>query len=102
VQLLPAAWQIHYEMARALCGKHRSVEALREVTDAVRRMSADKGVTPQSKAAVHYLRGALLLDRNEFADARREFQMAIKAEPQGPIAATSNRIVARLESQDLR
>jgi tetratricopeptide (TPR) repeat protein len=33
LQLLPVAWQVHYEMARALCGKYRSLEALREVTE---------------------------------------------------------------------
>src|SRR3954453_18952186 len=39
--LLPNAWQVHYENARALCGKQRNVEALQEVTDAALHMSAD-------------------------------------------------------------
>jgi tetratricopeptide (TPR) repeat protein len=102
MQLLPAAWPVHYEMARALCGNHQSLEALREVTEAERRMSADKGAHANSIAAVHYLRGILLVDQHELAEATREFGMSIDTQPQGPLAAISTRIVARLESGETR
>jgi tetratricopeptide (TPR) repeat protein len=98
MQLLPAAWPVHYEMARALCGNHQSPEALREVTEAERRVSEDKGAHASSIAAVHYLRGILLVDLHEFVEATREFGMSINTQPQGPLAAISTRIVARLES----
>jgi tetratricopeptide (TPR) repeat protein len=98
LQLLPAAWPLHYEMARALCGAHQSFEALREVTEAERRMSADKEAHANSIAAVHYLRGILLVDQHELAEATREFGVSINTQPQGPLAAISTRIVARLES----
>jgi tetratricopeptide (TPR) repeat protein len=102
MQLLPAAWPVHYEMARALCGNHQSPEALREVTDAERRVSEDKGAHASSIAAVHYLRGILLVDLHEFVEATREFGMSINTQPQGPLAAISTRIVARLESGENR
>jgi tetratricopeptide (TPR) repeat protein len=102
LQLLPLAWPVHYEMARALCGKNRSIEALREVTEAEKRMSADKAAHPESVANVHYLRGTLLLVQHEFAEARREFQATLNTEPQGPLAAISNHKVALLEPADIR
>jgi tetratricopeptide (TPR) repeat protein len=100
MQLLPAAWPVHYEMARALCGNHQSLEALREVTEAERRMSADKGAHANNIAAVHYLRGILLVDQHEFVEATREFGISIDTQPQGPLAAISTRIVAQLESEE--
>ena len=102
LQLLPIAWPVHYEMARALCGKNQSIEALREVTEAEKRMSADKAAHPQSVANVHYLRGTLLLVQHEFAEARREFQTTLNTEPQGPLATISNRMIALLEPADIR
>jgi hypothetical protein len=98
MQLLPAAWPVHYEMARALCGNHQSPAALLEVTEAERRVSEDKEAHASSIAAVHYLRGILLVDLHEFVEATREFGMSINTQPQGPLAAISTRIVARLES----
>src|SRR4051812_16770846 len=102
MQLLPAAWPVRYEMARALCGNHQSLEALREVTEAERRMSADREAHANSVAAVHYLRAILLLDQHEFAEAAREFGISIRTQPQGPLAAVSSRMVARLKSREIR
>jgi len=102
LQLLPAAWPVHYEMARALCGNHQSLEALREVTEAERRVSADKEAHANSIAAVHYLRGILLMDQRDFAEATREFGISINTQPQGPLAAISTRMVARPESGETR
>jgi tetratricopeptide (TPR) repeat protein len=102
LQLLPLAWPVHYEMARALCGKQRSIEALREVTEAEKGVSADKAAHPQSVANVHYLRGSLLLVQHEFSQARQEFQTTLNTEPHGPLAAISIHMVALLESRDIR
>src|SRR5437660_10889838 len=66
MQLLPAAWPVHYEMARTLFGKHRNVEALREVSNAIERISAGARSEPQSRATLHYLRGRILMDEHEF------------------------------------
>jgi len=102
LQLLPAAWPVHYEMARALGGTYRSVEALREVTEAERRMSADRDAHANSVAAVHYLHAILLVDQHEFAEATREFEISINSQPQGPLAALSTRMLGRIESREIR
>jgi tetratricopeptide (TPR) repeat protein len=102
LKLLPAAWPVHYEMARSLSGTHKRPEALREVTEAERRMSADTKANANSVAAVHYLRGILLMDQHERVEAAREFEMSIDIQPQGPFAAMSTQMVARLQSEESR
>jgi hypothetical protein len=89
-------------MARSLSGTHKRPEALREVTEAERRMSADTKANANSVAAVHYLRGILLMDQHERVEAAREFEMSIDIQPQGPFAAISTHMVARLQSEESR
>jgi tetratricopeptide (TPR) repeat protein len=101
-QLLPAAWQVHYEMARTRFGQHRGSEALREITEARRGMSADTGVSSGSCASVHYLRGVILMNQHELAEARLEFEQTVKEEPAGTLAKTSHQLIAQLESDGIR
>ena len=102
IQLLPSAWAVRYEMARTLFGKHRNAEALREVTDAIQRVSIGGRAAPQSCAALHYLRGQLLIEQDELAGARLEFEQSLKEDPQGNLAKSSSEIIAALESQGIR
>ena len=101
-QLLPAAWQVHYEMARTRFGQHRGKEAFQEITEATRGMSADTGVSPGSRATVHYLRGVILMNQHELAEARLEFELSVKEEPAGTLAKTSHQLITQLESVGIR
>jgi len=101
MQLLPSAWPVHYEMARALGGKHRELEALREVTEAERGMSVDTGANPTSRASVHYLRAMILVSQQDYASAILEFQLTLKEEPGGDLVNRTNRILTQLESQGI-
>jgi len=98
MQLLPFGWPVHYEMARTLRGKNRIPEALREVTEAMRLMSADAAADSDSRAAVRYLHGLLLIDQHEFATARLEFELILKENPKGTAAERSTQILAQLDS----
>jgi len=101
MQLLPSAWPVHYEMARALGGKHRDLEALREVTEAERGMSGDTGVNPRSRATVHFLRAVILVNQQNYPGAIFEFQLTLKEEPDGDLAKRTNHILAQLEPQGI-
>jgi len=98
LRLLPSTWQVHFEMARTLFGKHRSTEALAEVTDAITLIRASAVASPESRAYVHFLRGQILMDRHELEGARQEFELTLKEEPQGAFANYSNEILARFQS----
>ena len=89
-------------MARTLFGKHRNAEALREVTVAIQRVSIGAHAESQSRAALHYLRGQLLIGQDELARARLEFDQSLKEDPQGNLAKSSSEIIAALESQGIR
>jgi len=102
VQLLPSSWAVHYEMARTLCGKHRNLEALREVTDAIQRIASDPTAQAHSRATLHYLRGRLLMDQQEFRNAKVEFELVLSEEPQGGLTVSTTQNLARLESQGIR
>ena len=98
LQLLPSKWQVHFEMARTLFGKHRSTEALAEVNDAITLIRASAVASPESRAYVHFLRGQILMDQHELEGARQEFELTLKEEPQGAFAHDSNEILARFQS----
>jgi tetratricopeptide (TPR) repeat protein len=98
VQLLPAAWQTHFEMARALLGRKQTDEALKEVTDAIRLSSSDATSSSEFGAALHFCRGRILVDLHEFADARREFEIALKADPRSSFGQSAGQILARLDT----
>lgn len=101
-QLLPAAWPLHYEMARTLLGQHQGKEALREITEAIRGMSVDMGANHASRATVHYLCGLILKDQHELAAAKLEFELTLKEEPAGTLAKTSHQLITQLESHGIR
>jgi tetratricopeptide (TPR) repeat protein len=98
VQLLPAAWQTHFEMARTLIGRKQTGEALKEVTNAIRLSSTDATASTESRAALHFCRGRVLVDLQEFADARREFEIAQKVDPQSSFGQSASQILARLDT----
>jgi tetratricopeptide (TPR) repeat protein len=98
VQLLPAAWQTHFEMARALLGRKQSDEALKEVTDAIQLSSFDATPSSEFGAALHFCRGRILVDLQELAAARREFEIALKADPQSSFGHSAGKMLARLDA----
>jgi len=97
-RLLPSAWRVHFEMARTLFGQHQSIKALVEVNEAIRRVGIDKTARSDGRAALHFLRGQILLDQQDFGDAKLEFELTLKESSQGYFAQHVNQILARLES----
>lgn len=102
LRVLPSRWQVHFEMARTLFGRHRSTEALAQVTDAVRLIRAGAIASPEARSSVHFLRGEILVDQRDFEAAKQEFELTLKEEPQGIYARDSNQILARLQSLENR
>jgi tetratricopeptide (TPR) repeat protein len=102
MQLLPAAWQTHFEMARTSFGRKQTGEALKEVTDAIRLASSDATASSESRAALHFCRGRVLVDLHEFAEARREFEIALKADPQSSFGQSAGQLLARLDAAAIR
>jgi tetratricopeptide (TPR) repeat protein len=98
VQLLPATWQTHFEMARSLFGRKQTEEALKEVNYAIRLSASDATSSPEFRAALHFCRGRILVDLHQFADARREFEIALKADPQSSFGQSASQILARLDT----
>jgi tetratricopeptide (TPR) repeat protein len=98
VHFLPSAWQVHFELARTLFGRRQTEEALKEVTGAIQRVASDQTASHEGRAALHFLRGRILIDQHEFAAAKLEFQMTVSEEPQGTFGQKSSQIIAKLES----
>ena len=102
LHFLPRAWPVHYEMARALLGQHRSNEAIGEVSAAIADMSEDPHASAGSRATVHYLRAIILMDQRDFREARRELERTVKEEPTGTLATPSSQLLAQLGSNEDR
>ena len=101
LQLLPATWQVHFEMARTLWGCHKSADALKEIGDAM-RLSTTMTTTPESRAALHFWRGRILIDQHDFSSAKLEFQHALGEDPKGIFAKSSDLLISRLEAVGVR
>lgn len=101
LQLLPTAWQVHFEMARTLSGRHQTTEALREIGNAL-RLSSDLTSTHETRAVLHFWRGKILVDQNDLSSAKFEFQQAMSEQPNGIFAQGCNRIITRLDAAAIR
>lgn len=101
LQLLPTVWQVHFEMARSLWGRHESADALKEIGNAM-RLSTTLTTTPESRAALHFWRGRILIDQHDFTSAKLEFQHALGEDPNGVFAPSSSLLVSRLEALPVR
>lgn len=101
VQLLPIAWQVHFEMALTLCGRHQSADALREIGYAMRLLSGPTS-THEARAALHFWRGRILVDQQDFSSAKVEFQYVLSEEPNGIFAQISSTAISRLEAAAIR
>lgn len=101
LQLLPTAWQAHFEMARTLWGRHQSADALKEIGNAM-RLSTPMTTTPESRAALHFWCGRILIDQHDFSSAKVEFQHALSEDPNGIFAPSSSLLVSRLEAVAIR
>lgn len=97
MQLLPTAWQAHFEMARTFWGRHQAAEALREIGIAMRQCS-NATSSPEARAGLHFWRGRILVDQHDFAGAKQEFQSAVHEQPLGIFAQSSSQIIARLNA----
>lgn len=101
LQLLPTAWQVHFEMARTLSGRHQTTEALKEIGNAL-HLSSGLTSTRETRAVLHFWRGKILVDQNDLSNARLEFQQAMSEQPNGIFAQGCSRIIARLDAAAIR
>jgi tetratricopeptide (TPR) repeat protein len=83
VQLLPWAWQTHFQIGQAFFGEGNDEAALRAITEAIRRMSGAE--LAEDRAAVHFSRAQVLLQLRNFPEARSEFEQVIQIQPDGQI-----------------
>jgi tetratricopeptide (TPR) repeat protein len=81
VELLPSAWQAHFQIGQALFGKGDVEAALRAITEAIRRMSG--GELAEDRAAVHFSRAHVLVQLRHLSEARSEFEQVVHIQPDG-------------------
>jgi len=88
-------------MARTLSGRHRTIEALKEIENAL-RLSSDLTSTHETRAVLHFWRGKILVEQNDLSSAKLEFQQAMSEQPDGIFAQGCSRIIARLDAATIR
>jgi hypothetical protein len=89
LELSPEAFGGHYELAKTYLAMGRWQEA---------EPHAQKAAALNPKLApVHVLLGNIALRKNDAAGARAEFQEYLKLDPQGPMAAGAQQMIAKID-----
>ncbi len=78
--LVPQSWQAHFELAKALLGKTRYQEALRQIDQAGE-------LVPSSYPAIHLVRAHALLGLKNYSQAIAELEQYLGGAPNGVDAA---------------
>jgi len=99
-QLLPTAWQTHFETARALAGNQDYEGALREVTRALRRIPGAESA--ENLALVHLWRASVLLQLKDLPAAGSEYEATLRVAPSGEFATYSRDALAQLRESTAR
>jgi tetratricopeptide (TPR) repeat protein len=93
--ILPRAWTVHYESALAYLGMGEYEAALNEISQAVNNIPAE----PDNRSSVFYTKGRVLLKMKDYSGAKEAFEQSIKQDPQGHLAALSQKSLEQLQSQ---
>ena len=91
VELLPLAWQAHFQIGQALFGKGDGEASLGAITEAIRRMSGREPAA--DRAAVHFARARLLLQLGNLPEARSEFEQVVYIQPDGQYGSDARQML---------
>jgi tetratricopeptide (TPR) repeat protein len=95
LQLLPSAWEAHFQMGQALFGRKDDMAALGAMTEAIRRMS-DAAVEPEDWAIVHFWRALVLVQLKRFSEAKSEYERAVMEQPDSQLAVVARQSLSLL------
>ncbi len=95
--LIPGAWQTHVELARALYGKNGDKTiVLREIGEA--ETIARRLATSAQLSYIHRLKGRILIELEDYPQARSALEESLQEEPNSDTAEVSKKIIEQLRA----
>jgi tetratricopeptide (TPR) repeat protein len=90
--IMPAAWQVYFEMSRAFLGKQNSITALHHIEKACH-------LAPKTYPVLHLMKAQILVALNDSPDAATELQAYLKQEPNGEQSLKAKQELDKLQAR---